>query len=787
MKSKRAAGTRASTTKPSPADLKALMRAIELGLESKVNAALAKCPSVNVVVPMRYGGTTTPLRQAVRSSNRAIVAALLGAGADALQVDEDARTVLHDVRDATVAALLVRAGADPNARDASERTPLHDAVDNVDVTRFLLAEGADVDAKDEKGRTPYVLSSNHEVRAVLREYGSKGLPIAEGRILSPKKSRKAANESRVNRGALGVDALGNVWMGGNGTIGCFDGKALTRFDFEESFSVDAVASGPKGTVYFATNWGLVTVVDGKWRLFGSEDSEIHDSHLTDMFVDGRGRAHVLGYESERTVDRTISVFDGKRFLHMKAGSGIPEGLELTCLAFDEEDRPIFGTANGVVWSDGKTWAVKGKLGRASEVRTLTASGDVLWVGSRDGVYRLRGTEEERFETNGQVSVACRAGDALWVGLSYGGLLRIDDSGARTEYKAASSALPNDDVDGLALGADGTVWIAAGGKIAWVRDGVLCAFDGTAPTSAGAASPVPKPEPVAAARPKKRKLAPIPKVPFVPLAKLPKFVVDGVRSTKLEGVAPEALLRFVRPAIGFQIGKATPKAGAPVGSSKLGGRPDLPDGVAWPTYEDDEDRMLPFLLQVNIGDIAKLDVEGLLPKKGLLSFFAETIPDELEQAKVIYSDGAKRRKRRDWPEDLVDRKAEVDFVAQLPERTLSFYAIWTLPSFEYLETFAELGEADREALHGIDAVLRSKAPKRASTTRLLGWPNNLQGEIITSPKQIVLLQLDCSMSAPNGAISTMFSQWGDGLVHFVVGQDDLAKRKLGKAAAMLAYT
>ena len=79
MKSKRAAGTRASTTKPSPSDLKALMRAIELGLESKVNAALAKCSSVDVVVPTRFGGTITPLRAAVRTSNHAIVAALLTA------------------------------------------------------------------------------------------------------------------------------------------------------------------------------------------------------------------------------------------------------------------------------------------------------------------------------------------------------------------------------------------------------------------------------------------------------------------------------------------------------------------------------------------------------------------------------------------------------------------------------------------------------------------------------------------------------------------------------------
>jgi hypothetical protein len=64
---------------------------------------------------------------------------------------------------------------------------------------------------------------------------------------------------------------------------------------------------------------------------------------------------------------------------------------------------------------------------------------------------------------------------------------------------------------------------------------------------------------------------------------------------------------------------------------------------------------------------------------------------------------------------------------------------------------------------------------------------VQGEIVTSAKEIVLLQLDAGMSAPKGAIATMFRQWGGGLVHFVVGQNDLAKGRLSKAAAMLAYT
>ncbi|WAS94919.1 YwqG family protein [Nannocystis punicea] len=57
--------------------------------------------------------------------------------------------------------------------------------------------------------------------------------------------------------------------------------------------------------------------------------------------------------------------------------------------------------------------------------------------------------------------------------------------------------------------------------------------------------------------------------------------------------------------------------APVGISKIGGLPDLPPGVAWPTIEE---HPLSFLAQVRLADLRGLAGAEDLPDSGLLLFF-----------------------------------------------------------------------------------------------------------------------------------------------------------------------
>ena len=106
---------------------------------------------------------------------------------------------------------------------------------------------------------------------------------------------------------------------------------------------------------------------------------------------------------------------------------------------------------------------------------------------------------------------------------------------------------------------------------------------------------------------------------------------GYRITQI--IAPalwEAAFKLARPALRLTETKVK-EATLPDGVSKLGGRPDLPPGFAWPTGRDckatyygdadDTDRLAGFLGQINLDEIAHTQAAKVLPPTGMLSFFA----------------------------------------------------------------------------------------------------------------------------------------------------------------------
>lgn len=56
----------------------------------------------------------------------------------------------------------------------------------------------------------------------------------------------------------------------------------------------------------------------------------------------------------------------------------------------------------------------------------------------------------------------------------------------------------------------------------------------------------------------------------------------------------------------------------VGSSRVGGFPDVPEDFKWPCTEDNE--LMTFIAQLNLEEISLFDEEQLLPKGGMLYFF-----------------------------------------------------------------------------------------------------------------------------------------------------------------------
>lgn len=209
--------------------------------------------------------------------------------------------------------------------------------------------------------------------------------------------------------------------------------------------------------------------------------------------------------------------------------------------------------------------------------------------------------------------------------------------------------------------------------------------------------------------------------------------------------------------GIKVTAKPPKATLAIGSSKVGGDPDLSADVAWPVASRVKDAAkieipLAFVAQIALGRVTRHDVDGVLPKDGLLSFFVlDTVrvslsagwsKDEakaVDRARVLYSPRGAKLARRARPEAM-----PASHVGK--ERELAFAKVETWPQIEGLvigdagaEAIVRLGKADWRAW-------AEDAPKPPRTA-MLGHPYGCEYPIGRDPDARLLLSLDVKVGLP----------------------------------------
>ena len=75
-------------------------------------------------------------------------------------------------------------------------------------------------------------------------------------------------------------------------------------------------------------------------------------------------------------------------------------------------------------------------------------------------------------------------------------------------------------------------------------------------------------------------------------------------------------------------------GLPVGTTKMGGRPDLPKSVRWPRADG---RPMTFLAQIALADVAAHDTSKRLPARGRLAVFCDLEDPQMAAASVLQAD------------------------------------------------------------------------------------------------------------------------------------------------------
>jgi uncharacterized protein YwqG len=248
---------------------------------------------------------------------------------------------------------------------------------------------------------------------------------------------------------------------------------------------------------------------------------------------------------------------------------------------------------------------------------------------------------------------------------------------------------------------------------------------------------------------------------------------------------------------------TPEDSIPVGTSKLGGRPDLPAGVDWPEWNG---RPLSFLGQINLSDTSEYDSCKALPQSGLLWFFYDCEqetwgfdPKDKGSWRVLFYDGQQEDlSRRPFPDEIPE-------YAQYHACSVTFHEALSVPGMQSL--YIDQLQLDDTEFDRYEAFLDSLAADNDDQPvhQLLGHPSEVQGDMHLEC-QLVSHGLYCgdetgytdpqSAELESGALEwkLLFQldtdddpnmMWGDmGMLYFWIQEHDLEAREFDKVWMIL---
>ena len=233
----------------------------------------------------------------------------------------------------------------------------------------------------------------------------------------------------------------------------------------------------------------------------------------------------------------------------------------------------------------------------------------------------------------------------------------------------------------------------------------------------------------------------------------------------------------------------------LGTSRIGGVPDVPTSFSWPHVEE---KPMAFIAQLDLSELARFDAQQVLPTTGWLCFFyeAEEQPwgfDPADRGKwrvVYFTCGV---------EDLT--RAVPPILPEFSESSMcavSYKVETTLPPIEELEETGLIrrGTSEWDA-YWPEEIEEALCPEDEPRHRTLGNPNVIQGDMrlecqlasngvycgdLSSEKNprydelrggwqdwILLLQIDTDEEGPGW-------MWGDcGRIYYWIRKQDLAAR------------
>lgn len=176
-------------------------------------------------------------------------------------------------------------------------------------------------------------------------------------------------------------------------------------------------------------------------------------------------------------------------------------------------------------------------------------------------------------------------------------------------------------------------------------------------------------------------------------------------------------------------KAMEQSSAAIGSSRVGGQPDLPPGTTWPTKQG---APMSFVAQVRMEEAAPYDTAHLLPSTGLLAFFYDaaqetygTDPADLAGFQVLYvATDLARLQRLPFPEALpASARFQACAVTFSNELTVTQSPDLEIPGLSWSPDAQKRYETAIGSVAGL-AIGSQGGPR----SQLLGFPYTLQDDM-----------------------------------------------------------
>lgn len=236
----------------------------------------------------------------------------------------------------------------------------------------------------------------------------------------------------------------------------------------------------------------------------------------------------------------------------------------------------------------------------------------------------------------------------------------------------------------------------------------------------------------------------------------------------------------------------------LGTSRIGGMPDLPAGIPWPEWKG-----LPqsFIAQINLDDVHRHITNGILPQTGMLWFFydaqQETYgadPADCGGWHVIFSDDHTGLQRRVVPPALPAasqfKACSISFAREI---TLSQQPELEIPKFDWTDH-------EQQKYETLLSTFPNPTDHAALHNRLLGYPETIQDDMrlecqlashgvtdISDPRSAELSKgaMDWQLLLQIDTDERIGMCWGDaGMIYYWITRSDLRAARFERSWLVL---